>query len=203
VKCCFDEAWHRRSLAGDGEAVAALAFHTLEPLYRFCFYRVGGRRDLCEDVVQETMLQAIRELESYEPGRADNNIFPWITGLARNAIRRSLAQRAGGHSLDGLWARVDEELLRFYCRFDEDPFDNPLLDREETRHMVSATMSQLPDRYRQALEAKYFKGESVRDIAGARGESEKAVESLLTRARAAFRETFLTLTRNLALDLEG
>ena len=73
---------------------------------------------------------------------------------------------------------------------------------EETRQMVSATMSQLPEKYRAALEAKYLKGNSVRDIAATTGQSEKAMESLLTRAREAFRETFLSLTRNLSLDLE-
>jgi DNA-directed RNA polymerase specialized sigma24 family protein len=51
--------------------------------------------------------------------------------------------------------------------------------------------------YRETLEAKYVLGQSVRDIAAALEISEKAVESQLTRARKAFRATFLALTRNL------
>ena len=73
-----------------------------------------------------------------------------------------------------------------------------LAPREETREMVGATMSQLPTHYREALEAKYVLGKSVRDIAAALHVSEKSVESQLTRARRAFRATFLTLARNLA-----
>jgi DNA-directed RNA polymerase specialized sigma24 family protein len=40
------------------------------------------------------------------------------------------------------------------------------------------------------LQAKYLDGRSVADIAAEWGESLKAVESLLTRARQAFRELY-------------
>jgi DNA-directed RNA polymerase specialized sigma24 family protein len=55
----------------------------------------------------------------------------------------------------------------------------------------------LPQHYREALEAKYVSRRSVREIAAASSASEKSIESLLTRARQAFRETFLALARNL------
>ena len=66
--------------------------------------------------------------------------------------------------------------------------------------MVNATMAQLPPHYREALEAKYVKGTSVRDLAAALGLTEKAVESQLVRARKAFRATFTALARNLGWD---
>ena len=59
------------------------------------------------------------------------------------------------------------------------------------------TMSQLPSQYRLALEAKYVAGKSVREIARALTMTEKGVESQLSRARRAFRETFLALAANL------
>ena len=58
-------------------------------------------------------------------------------------------------------------------------------------------MSQLPPHYRSALEEKYLQGKSVRDIAAGRSVSEKTIESQLTRAREAFRVTFLALARGL------
>ncbi len=54
----FDAAWRARAIAGDHDAVAALADAVLEPLYAFCFYRVGRNRHTCEEVVQETVLRA-------------------------------------------------------------------------------------------------------------------------------------------------
>ncbi len=187
-------------MAGDAEAIARLAARAIAPLYRFCLYRVGRKGHLCEEVVQETLLRAIRDLASYEPARAEGNIFPWLTGLARNEIRRALAGEEATTSLETLWARMDQELRDVYARLESQPLGDEVLRREETREMVGATMSQLPSHYRDALEAKYLAGKSVRDMAAASNTSEKAVESLLGRARKAFRATFVALARNLGLE---
>jgi len=201
LQAIFDDDWRSRALAGDAEAVRELARVALDPLHAFCFYRVGKNRDLCEEVVQETLLAAIDQLDRYDPARAHNHIFPWLTGLARNAIRRVLVHEHGTVSLEALWARMDRDLRAFYQRLAEEPVSEDLLLREETCELVNATMSQLPPHYRQSLEDKYVQGKSVRDIAGALQQSEKAVESLLSRAREAFRATFLALTRNLEAEL--
>jgi RNA polymerase sigma-70 factor (ECF subfamily) len=193
----FDALWRRRALAGDPAAARALTDSALGPLYAFCLYRLGQDRHLCEEVVQETLVRAIEGLDAYDPDRSGGNIFPWLTGLARNEIRRALSRRKPAASLQALWEKIDGELLQVYARLDSEQFEGGLLRREETREMVSATMSQLPPHYRKALEAKYVQGQSVRDIAAATRASEKAVESQLTRAREAFRATFLALARNL------
>jgi len=203
LQSIFDKSWHRRALAGDCEAVARMAAAVLEPLYRFCLYRVGQNRHLCEEVVQETLFRAIRDLAAYRPDRADGNIFPWLTGLARNEIRRVLSREQATASLETLWARMDDELRDVYARLESRPLGNEVLRREETRQMVGATMSQLPSHYREALEAKYVAGRSVRDMATGWNMTEKAVESLLTRSRKAFRATFVALSRNLGLEPSG
>lgn len=197
MQAVFDETWRARALSGDRQAVALLADSALQPLYAFCFYRVGANRHVCEEVVQETALRALGDLANYDPARAGNRIFGWLQGLARNEIRRALKGRKDAVSLDALWSRMDRELTDVYAKLEQSPFDDALLEREETRDVVNATMSQLPPHYREALERKYLDGESVREIAGALSVSEKSVESLLTRARKAFRATFLALGRNL------
>jgi RNA polymerase sigma-70 factor (ECF subfamily) len=200
LQAIFDAAWRRRALSGDAEAVKALADAVLEPLYRFCLYRVGRNAHVCEDVVQETLVRALRDLSRYDPARSGNNIFPWLTGLARNEISRVLHRERNSLSLEGLWARMDDELMELFGQLESEPLGNDLLVREETRELVNATMSQLPDHYREALEAKYINGQSVRDLADLWRTSEKAVESQLSRARKAFRATFLALCRNLGTD---
>jgi RNA polymerase sigma factor (sigma-70 family) len=196
----FDHRWHQAALAGRREAIDRLARAALEPLYRFCLWRVGCDRHLCEEVVQETMLRAIRELDRYEPARAGGDVFPWLTGLARNEIQRALAREKSAARLQAMWEKMDEELRRVYCALESEPVDDESLGREETRQMVTATMSQLPSRYREALEAKYVAGRTVREMAAAWKLSEKAVESQLARARKAFRATFLALAANLGLE---
>ena len=48
----------------------------------------------------------------------------------------------------------------------------------------------LPERHEAVLRAKYLDGRTVREIVADWGETEKAVESLLTRARDAFRAAY-------------
>jgi RNA polymerase sigma factor (sigma-70 family) len=197
----FDAAWRRRALGGDADAVRLLAEQALRPLYAFCLYRVGRDTHRCEEVVQETLVRALRQLEQYDPARSGGNIFPWLTGLARNEISRVLVRDRRCVSLETLWARIDRELLPLFDRLDAEPFNDELLRREETRELVNVTLSQLPPQYREALEAKYVRGASVRDLAALFRSTEKAVESQLSRARKAFRSTFLTLSRNLGTQV--
>jgi RNA polymerase sigma-70 factor (ECF subfamily) len=193
----FDETWRRKALQGDETAVKLLLAHVLKPLYGFCLYRVGKNQHWCEEIVQETMLRALRDLAAYEPSRAGNNVFPWLTGLARNEIQRVLQREKSAASLQTLWANLDQELLGLYAKLETAPFDDDLLQRQETRDLVNATMAQLPDHYRETLEEKYVQGKSQREMAQHRQLSEKALESQLTRARNAFRVTFLALSRHL------
>ncbi len=62
------------------------------------------------------------------------------------------------------------------------------LCRQEIRSFVLETVMALSSRYRQALVMKYLEGRRVSEMAAILGESEKAVESLLTRSRLALRE---------------
>ena len=200
MQSSFDTKWRRRAIQGDADAVGQLARDALQPLFRFCFYRLGHQEHLCEEVVQETLVQAISRLENYDPQRSRNNIFPWICGLARNEIRRALAREKSSVSLETMWAKMDQELRGVFMRLESEPFGDETLEREETRQMVNATMSQLPSQYGSVLEAKYVLGRSVRDIAAAMSTTEKAVESQISRARRAFRETFMALAQNLSLE---
>lgn len=194
---CFDAAWRRRALRAEPEAVQALADHALEPLFRFCLYRLDGDRESAEEVVQATLTEALHDLTTYDPTRCDGEIMGWLTGLARNQIRRLHHHRSRHRSLDELWQHLDASLLDAFARIEESLLASQVFDREEVQALVATTLSQIPDGYRRVLEGKYLDDLSVRDLAGRLATTEKAVESMLTRARAAFREAFLTLSRNL------
>ncbi len=120
----FDDAWRLRALQGNPSAVQAMLHEVLQPLYGFCLYRVGKNQHWCEEVVQETLLRALRDLASYDPPRARNNVFPWLTGLARNEIQRVLQREKATVSLQSLWAKMDQELLNVYARLESEPFDD-------------------------------------------------------------------------------
>jgi DNA-directed RNA polymerase specialized sigma24 family protein len=65
--------------------------------------------------------------------------------------------------------------------------------RKEVARLVQVTLDNLPYPYGDTLEWKYLQGHSVREIASRLRLTPKAAESLLTRARQAFREGFSTL----------
>jgi RNA polymerase sigma-70 factor (ECF subfamily) len=70
--------------------------------------------------------------------------------------------------------------------------DEPAAEKSNTdAERIAGALSALPEHYEAVLRAKYLEGRSVADIAQQRDESPKAVESLLTRARQAFREAYL------------
>jgi RNA polymerase sigma-70 factor (ECF subfamily) len=60
--------------------------------------------------------------------------------------------------------------------------------RRQLISLVQFTLDQLPEKYAQALELKYIQGFNSSEIATALRISDEATQSLLARARRAFRE---------------
>ena len=72
-------------------------------------------------------------------------------------------------------------------------------DDDHNRHQaeqIAQALSRLPERYEAALRAKYLDQQSVAEMVAAWSESPKAIESLLTRAREAFRQEYQRLERD-------
>ena len=65
------------------------------------------------------------------------------------------------------------------------------LEARERADRIARALAGLNERYEAVLKAKYLEQHSVADIAAAWNESPKAIESLLTRARQAFKEAYV------------
>jgi RNA polymerase sigma-70 factor (ECF subfamily) len=176
---CSERVWRERglrdaALAGDEPAWRALYEDAFASLYGYALWRCGGLRDGAEDVAQETWLTAVRRLRSFDPERGD--FASWLRGIAANVLRnRYRRDRRGGpvRPLDGVVAAA--------------PDDMAARDRAER---IAAALAALPEHYEAVLRAKYLDGRAVADIAAETSATEKAVESLVTRARQAFREAY-------------
>lgn len=180
-----------RAAAGDVQAIESFYGAHVDGLYAFVFYRVGRDPALAEDVVQETFLRALDDAKGYDPGRG--SLRAWLCTSSRNVIRKQLRAHRRADELQRTWDRIDATLSQVFAALDSKPLSDEVLAREETRDLVNMTIANLPEEYRNALEGKYVRGESLREIAGRLRVSEDAAKSLLARARRAFRETFLTL----------
>lgn len=139
---------------------------TLRPLYAFVSKRVGGDAGLAEDIVQETWMRA---LDTWPARGTPDNPVAWLMRVARNTLI-SHFRRQRPDSIDPALLEVEDE------RFSPEAPDSALV--------VGWGLSQLRRPQAEVLEAFYFDGQSVRDIAAAQATSERAVEGRLRRARA-------------------
>ncbi len=178
-----------------GDRAALERFHALhfDPLYRFVSGRLGGRADDCEEVVQETFLAALESLHRF---RGDSSLVTWLCGIARNQISRA-RRRHARLALAATLERVDPEIQKILSRLDSAELPDALLEREETREIVGATMASLPPAYQSVLLDKYVRALPVAEIARLSAQTPKAIESALTRARLAFKRIFQLIARNL------
>lgn len=172
-----------RMLAGDERAFERFAADYIPIVHRFASRRIGDDRELAREISQATITKAITKLSSF---RGESALATWLCACCKNEIAAHF--RAGGPASKR--AREVEiesiaESVEALPSHSSSP-DRDLLDREQ-RHQVHATLDELPPRYGQALEWKYLDGLSVDEIANRLELSAKAAESLLTRARGAFR----------------
>jgi RNA polymerase sigma-70 factor (ECF subfamily) len=181
----------RRIRAGDGTAARALLAEHLTPVHQFVHFRIGRDRTLVEDVVQEVFLTALASLASWD-GRSD--LRGWLVGIAKNKIREARRKRSPLPLAEAL-AESDAEIDAILAEVAREPLPDHVLERRETAELVGAALSSLPRDYPEALLEKYVEGRSTADIARAAGMSEKAAESMLTRARVAFARVFELLAR--------
>ncbi len=178
-------------LAGDRGAAEGFFHHNLGTLYEFVHYRVGGNRSVAEDLVQDTFLTALERLHAFD-GRS--NLHTWLCGIAKNKIRAH-RRRLRPARIDDLLEEADPEIEAILMAVDREPLPEDVLEREETKELVGATLSSLPPDYRDALVQKYVEELSTAEIAARSGRGEKAAESTLHRARTAFGRVFTLLAK--------
>jgi RNA polymerase sigma-70 factor (ECF subfamily) len=169
-------------LAGDETAWRAWCLESFDELERFVLWRCGGRRDVADDIVQETWLTAVRRIRRFDPTRA--SFLTWLRGIAAN-VRRNHTRKerriAGVRSSTNGEAAVDPAAAA---------------NQQDRAEAIAEVLDVLSERQEAVLRAKYFDGLTVEEIAQAWSETPKAVESLLSRARAAFRERFERVTKD-------
>jgi RNA polymerase sigma-70 factor (ECF subfamily) len=142
---------------------------TIGPLYAYVSRRVGGDRALAEDLVQETWMRA---LDVWPRKGVPGEPLAWLQRVARNTM------------------------ISHFRRLRPEPVDPAAIDLEDPRFspqkpdvaaVVGWGMARLRRSHAEVLEAFYFEGQTVAEIARARSLTERAVEGRLRRARAGLR----------------
>jgi RNA polymerase sigma-70 factor (ECF subfamily) len=140
-----------------------------------------------EDVVQITMISAIRGLASFRGG---STLFTWLCQICRNHLadaRRKSARQPMTKSLDEVTGKKPAEIVELIDY--RDPLDE--CTEDSTRSGVRQTINLLPASYAHILELRYGDDLTVPEIARLLQLSESAAESRLVRARQAFRDKWV------------
>lgn len=136
-------------------------------------YRIVGREEDAQDVLQESFISAYRNLSHY---RGDSTFGAWLKRIVVNKSINALRMRR---------AELFPEDEHFDVR-DEEPTDGY---REElTVDRVRRAILELPDGYRSVLSLYLLEGYDHEEIAGILGITESTSKSQLNRAKAKLRE---------------
>ena len=178
----------QRMRSGDKRAFDEFFGAYFPRLFRFAVRRLDNE-DAAEDVVQEALVIAMRKIGTW---RGEAALFTWLCTICR-------------HELSAYWARTGRQPVTL--PLDDHPDTRAQieslahdgagpyaeLERHDVSDRVCVTLDHLPRPYGDVLTWKYIEGLSVVEIAERLGSTAKAAESMLTRARVAFRDGFHTL----------
>lgn len=191
----------RRMLAGDERAYETFFNGYFPRVYRFALPRLNGDVEATREVVQATLAKAMRKMADF---RGDSGLFTWVCQICRReAVDYIRARRREmrhvvliddlpevRRAIDAIEAPEEFDLVRAHSR-------------AELGRLVRLILDRLPSNYGDALEWKYIEGRSVEEIGECLGIGTTAAQSLLARARTAFREALEQAFGADAADIAG
>ena len=180
-----DREFVDRLIAGDERAFEVLADDYIPALYRFALYRLNRDHDLAEEISQTTLVKVIAKLSSF---RGEAALMTWLCACCRMEIAAHF--RRSGRRPREVELPAEENLVESPIHGGMPESPDKVFLRAESRELVHAALDQLPPHYGKALEWKYLEDLSVKEIAERMSTTAKAVESMLTRARDAFRDSY-------------
>jgi RNA polymerase sigma-70 factor, ECF subfamily len=146
-------------------------------IYRYVMSRCNNDKAPVEDITQQVFLAAVDKINFFSG--ADEKLPSWLFGIARiEVLRHFQHNKVFVHSTDNL---------------DELPSENAeanIYAEIEEESIVDQVLNNLSDGHSEVLVYKYCDQLSVKEISTKTGCSNKAIESLLTRAREAFKKYY-------------
>lgn len=181
---------------GDEGAFEELVDRYSGQVYALLTRFLGRHHPGREDLVQEVFLRVLRSRDRYEPSA---RFSTWIYSITlRMCINET--ERSHGRRPVSLDAGAEEEGPRFELLDPAAERPEELLERGDTVGAVRAAIAALPEAQRMALVLARYHDMPYAQIAEVVGSTEKAIKSLVHRARETLRRTLAPLVQ---LELQG
>jgi len=169
-----------RILGGDRELFHELVRPYEKSVY-FAAYSILQNEHDAEDVAQETVLKALKNLHTF---RAESKFSTWLVSIALNEARGRLRHARLIH-FDSVDAFPNDDSGDFTPAVISDWREVPLeaLERKELREMLQKAIQELPDFYREVLVLRDVQDFSIAETVAILGVSEGVVKTRVLRAR--------------------
>ncbi|MBL9126122.1 MAG: sigma-70 family RNA polymerase sigma factor [Verrucomicrobiales bacterium] len=145
------------------------------------------------DVVQQTMVQAVRDLAAFR-GTSEGEWMAWLRQILAHALAHEVRRYAGTAKRDvGREVSIDEDLTAVSGRLgDILPAEGPTPSEEaagtDRQLLLARLLERLPPDYREVLVLRHLEGLGHEAIAERLGRNPGAVRMLWVRALARLRE---------------
>ncbi|MHC4206283.1 MAG: RNA polymerase sigma factor [Planctomycetota bacterium] len=168
------------------------------PLLAFVQFRLGCNREKAEEIVQMTFVRCVKSIRTFKPSRG--MLLNWLKTISKNEAHTILQQEQKQLATKTLACSSVETIKGILEETDTDALPEEIIAKGEIQLLIHETIAELYSRYRKVLILKYVDNRKVAEIASMSGQSEKAIESLLSRSRQAFKKVFLQKARRAEIE---
>jgi len=142
-------------------------------LLKIAKIKISNQKD-AEDVVQETMINALRQMQLF---RQEASLKTWLTTILRHEIADYYRKKYAKRAIKTV--PLGDRLL-----------SKPISDSEQVQEVVKKTLSKMTHYRKNLLLMKYVDGLKIKQIAQQMGKSFKSVESELWRSKDLFKKLY-------------
>jgi RNA polymerase sigma-70 factor, ECF subfamily len=164
--------------AGYDRAVRDWFVHYSPAIRKTVAQKVSIEEDV-DELVQEIFLACLRELVHF---KSNSSLKTWMLSVTHHKVA------------DYYRAKYAKRVIHLVTLLEGLPVG--LHDASEMTELVKLALSRLPEFDKELLFAKYVDNKSVRQLAAEYEKSFKSIESLLYRAREAFRKEYSFVLAN-------
>jgi RNA polymerase sigma-70 factor (ECF subfamily) len=169
----------KQAKLGDKGALSELVSRYNEKIYNLALRILRNKED-AEDVLQETFLQVIRKLDTFDER---STFFTWIYRIATNASLMKLRKKK--QVFTELPDKPDLE-DQLFIDWSQDPSLN--VQNEEIKEVLNKAIGELSDIYRSVFILRDIEHLSIRETSNILNISEENVKIRLRRARLFLRD---------------
>lgn len=173
-------------LAGDKKAVEKFYKKYSQRLLNFIGQKVDDPQD-AEEILQDTFISALDSLPLFS---YKSSLFTWLCGVTKHEVADFYRKKKIKTVLFSHVPILEELACQAFGPQEQ-------LMEVEIKSKIKGVFQKLSEGYRQILRLRYQEGYSVGQIAKELGESYKAVESKLFRARIAFQKEYVRQNRQI------